>query len=61
MQLMVSCTELKNVASNLKSEAARIKAKFLKACFPRKVIVNTISNYNNLLCQDGSSIKEKQL
>ena len=38
----------KKISSNFKSETARIKAKFLKAGFPHKVIENTINNFNNV-------------
>ena len=38
----------KKISSNFQSEIARIKAKFLKACFPHKVIENIISNFNNV-------------
>ena len=36
----------KKISSNFQSETARIKAKFLKAGFPHKVIENTINNFN---------------
>ena len=38
----------KKIASNFQSKTARIKEKFLKAGFPRKVIENTINNFMNL-------------
>ena len=38
----------KKISSNFQSEIARIKAKFLKAGFPHKVIENTINNFNNV-------------
>ena len=38
----------KKIASNFQSETARIKAKFLKARFPRKVIENAINNFSNV-------------
>ena len=38
----------KKIASNFQSKTARIKEKFLKAGFPRKVTENTINNFMNL-------------
>ena len=38
----------KKISSNFKSEIARIKAKFLKAGFPHKVVENIINNFNNV-------------
>ena len=38
----------KKISSNFQSEIARIKAKFLKASFPHKVIENTINNFHNV-------------
>ena len=37
----------KKISSNFQSETARIKAKFLKAGFPHKIIENTINNFRN--------------
>ena len=37
----------KKISSNFQSEIARIKAKFLNAGFPHKVIESTINNFNN--------------
>ena len=37
----------KKIASSFQLEAARIKTKFVKNDFPRKVIENTIGNFNN--------------
>ena len=37
----------KKIASSFPLEAARIKTKFVKNDFPRKVIENTIGNFNN--------------
>ena len=45
MQLMVSCTKPIKLPQ---SETARIKAKFLKAGFPHKVIENTINNFSSV-------------
>ena len=39
----------KKISSNFQSEIARIRAKFLKADFPHKVIENTINNLNNVV------------
>ena len=36
------------ISSNFQAEKARIKAKFLNAAFPHKVIENTINNFNNV-------------
>ena len=36
------------ISSNFQSEKARIKAKFLNAGFPHKVIESTINNFNNV-------------
>ena len=44
---MVSCTEPRKF-SQIFNQIARIKAKFLKAGFPHKVIENTINNFNNV-------------
>ena len=38
----------KKISSNFQSEIARIKAKFLNAGFPHKVIESTINNFNNV-------------
>ena len=38
----------KKIFSDFQSETTRIKAKFLKAGFPRKVIGNTINNLKNV-------------
>ena len=38
----------KKISSNFQSEIAKIKAKFLKASFPHKVVENTISYFNNV-------------
>ena len=38
----------KKIFSNFRSEIGRIKAKFLKAGFPNRVIENTINNFNNV-------------
>ena len=38
----------KKTASNFQSKTARIKAKFLKAGFPHKVIENTINIFNTV-------------
>ena len=38
----------KKISSNFQSEIARIKAKFLNAVFPHKVIESTINNVNNV-------------
>ena len=38
----------KKISSNFQSEIPRIRAKFLKAGFPHKVIENTINNFNNV-------------
>ena len=38
----------KKISSNFQSEIPRIRAKFLKASFPPKVIENTINNFNNI-------------
>ena len=38
----------KKISSNFQSEIARIKAKFLNAGFPHKVIERTINNFNNV-------------
>ena len=37
----------KKISSNFQSKIARIKAKFLNAGFPYKVIESTINNFNN--------------
>ena len=47
MQLM-ELHRTKKVSSNFQSEIARIKAMFLRAGFPYKVIENTINNFNNV-------------
>ena len=39
----------KTIASNFLSEAARIKAKFLKAVFPHKIIENAINSFTNAI------------
>ena len=38
----------KKIFSDFQSETTRIKAKFLKAGFPHKVIGNTINNFKNV-------------
>ena len=38
----------KKICSNFQLETARIKAKFLKASFPHRVIEKTINNFNNV-------------
>ena len=38
----------KKISSHFQSEIAIIKAKYLKAGFPHKVIENTINNFNNV-------------
>ena len=38
----------KKISSNFQSETARIKAKFSKAGFQRKVIEKTINNFHNV-------------
>ena len=38
----------KKISSNFQSEIARIKAKFLNAGFPHKVIGSAINNFNNV-------------
>ena len=38
----------KKISSNFQSEIARIKAKFLNATCPHKVIESTINNFNNI-------------
>ena len=37
----------KKIALNFQSETARVKTKFLKVGFPRKVVENTITNFKN--------------
>ena len=37
----------KTIPSNFLSEAVRIKAKFLKIGFPRRIIENAINNFTN--------------
>ena len=39
---------VKKISSSFQSEIGRIKAKFLNAGFPHKVIENTINNFNNV-------------
>ena len=55
----------KTIASNFLSEAARIKAKFLKAVFPHKIIENAINNFTNaieeLIITTWFLMKEKHL
>ena len=55
----------KTIASNFLSEAARIKAKFLKAAFPHKIIENAINNFTNaieeLIITTWFLMKEKHL
>ena len=38
----------RKISSNFQLKTARIKAKFLKAGFPHKVVENTINNFNNV-------------
>ena len=50
----------KKISSNFQLETSRIKAKFLKAGFPHKVIENTINHFNNV-DKELFLTKEKQL